>query len=74
MELSAQEEEISASVPIKLIVRDSGSVNAESRFPDDAGNVNAESRVSGDAGNIDITAREILLDSQGKLIAATFGG
>ncbi|OKH43020.1 hypothetical protein NIES2101_31705 [Calothrix sp. HK-06] len=50
------------------------SINADKLIVRDSSSVNAESRVSGDAGNIDITAREILLDSQGKLTAATVGG
>ena len=50
------------------------SISADKFIVRDSGSVNAESQVSGDAGNIDITAREILLDSQGKLIAATVGG
>lgn len=45
----------------KLIVRDGGRVNVESRR-------------NGDAGNIDINAREILLNRDGKLTAATVGG
>ena len=49
-------------------------INADRLIVRDAGRVNAESRGNGDAGNLQITAREILLDNGGRLTAATVGG
>lgn len=49
-------------------------INADKLIVRDTGRVNAESRGNGDAGNLQITAREILLDNGGRLTAATVGG
>lgn len=49
-------------------------INADKLIVRDAGRVNAESRENGDAGNLQITAKEILLDNGGRLTAATVEG
>ena len=49
-------------------------ISADKLIVRDGGRVNAESRGNGDAGNIEINAREILLDQGGRLTAATVGG
>ncbi|MEI2580028.1 hypothetical protein [Scytonema sp. PRP1] len=49
-------------------------INADKLIVRDAGRVNAESRGNGDAGNLQITAKEILLDNGGRLRAETVGG
>lgn len=49
-------------------------INANKLIVRDGGRVNAESRRNGDAGNIEITAREILLNQDGRLTTATVGG
>jgi len=49
-------------------------INADKLIVRDAGRVNAESRGNGDTGNLQMTAKEILLDNGGRLIAATVEG
>jgi filamentous hemagglutinin family protein len=49
-------------------------INADKLIVRDAGRVNAESRGNGDAGNLQMTAKEILLDNDGRLTAATVEG